>query len=342
MRKIKSMLLTLICAAVILGIGYLGIVESGKEVLRRESIPEQAEYENVGSNIFYGKIEDDIEIFPWNYYVENSNELGTGVPDFLRDLKYVDESKYSVEAKTEEAGLENEQIVYATNWYFGQIIAYETGAQIEEVLNWYENSGKHIYYNMVMEKDTSYGNIYFYQDILNLGGKKYQVRIACGDWSVISFCCAEYNPKNQREQKKWKEGKQELVSALERFEDELADYVTFMTRVEYMPDLSFFVDDVGNCENEYLGGLRLLDYIMKREGDKSALVEEMKALRETWETDKTAIADENGTDYDPHYSYQVVELKDMILLLAQGDVTIGIYYDPMNQRFCGYNYFYEY
>ena len=81
---------------------------------------------------------------------------------------------------------------------------------------------------------------------------------------------------------------------------------------------------------------------MKREGNQSELAKEMKELRKIWETDKSAIAEENGVDYDPHYSYQVVELKDMILLLAQGDVTIGIYYDPINQRFCGYNYFYEY
>ena len=42
------------------------------------------------------------------------------------------------------------------------------------------------------------------------------------------------------------------------------------------------------------------------------------------------------------YSYQIVELKNMILLLMQGEETLGIFYDPMEQRFCGYNFFYEY
>ena len=42
------------------------------------------------------------------------------------------------------------------------------------------------------------------------------------------------------------------------------------------------------------------------------------------------------------YSYQIVELKDMILLLMQGQETLGVYYDPIAQRFCGYNFFYEY
>ena len=47
-------------------------------------------------------------------------------------------------------------------------------------------------------------------------------------------------------------------------------------------------------------------------------------------------------DDSVNYSYQVVELKDMILILVQGDVTMGLYFDPVNQKFCGYNFFYEY
>lgn len=342
MRNIKSMLLTLICAAVILGIGYLGIVESGKEVLRQESVPEKAEYENVNSNIFYGKIEDDIEIFPWNYYVKNGSGLETGVPEFMVEPLFAEQSKYNEQVGI--GGMQEDEIVYATDLYFGQLIAYETDVQIEEVLNWYEKNSKHIYYNMVMEKETGYGNIYFYQDILKLGGKKYQVRIACGEWSVISFCCAEYDPKDRREQKKWTSGKQKLVSVLEQFENELADYVIFMTKVEYMSVPYFYVneDNFINYDNAYLGSFWLLDSIMQKEGSQnSELSEEMGALRERWEAERLAIEEERRV-MDLNYSYQVVELKDMILLLVQGDVTIGIYYDPINQKFCGYNYFYEY
>ena len=45
MRNKKSILLTFFCTLVILGAGYLGIVEQGKEILRSESVPERAEYE---------------------------------------------------------------------------------------------------------------------------------------------------------------------------------------------------------------------------------------------------------------------------------------------------------
>ncbi len=60
MHSLKSILLTLLCAVLILCLGYLGIVETGRQILKGESLPEQAEYENVGSNIFYGKIEDGL------------------------------------------------------------------------------------------------------------------------------------------------------------------------------------------------------------------------------------------------------------------------------------------
>ncbi|MCI8300266.1 MAG: hypothetical protein HFI69_07945 [Lachnospiraceae bacterium] len=340
MRRIKSMLLTLICAAVILGIGYLGIVESGKEILRRESVPEKVEYDNVGSNIFYGKIDDDIEIFPWNYYVTNGKGLTSGVPEFLSEALAVQQSKFDAG----EWSVQEDKMVNAVDCYFGQLIAYETDTQIEEVLNCYEDSGRHIYYNMVLEKGTGYGNIYFYQDILQLGEKQYQVRIACGDWSVISFCCAEYDPKDRREQKKWKKGKQKLVSVLEKFENELADYVTFMTKVEIMSVPYFYLDEneLNNMENAYLSSFCFLDYVMQQgESQTAELTEEMQVIREYWESERLALGEEKGME-DLYYSYQVVELKDMILLLAQGDETIGIYYDPVNQKFCGYNYFYEY
>ena len=68
----------------------------------------------------------------------------------------------------------------------------------------------------------------------------------------------------------------------------------------------------------------------------------MREIRRNIKKETIAMAKEKGVGADLHYSYQVVELKDMILLLVQGELTIGIYYDPVNQAFCGYNYFSEY
>jgi len=341
MRSVKSMVRTLFCAAIILGIGYLGIVEGGNQVLRRDSRPEQVKYENVGSNIFYGKIEDDIEIFPWNYYAKESKRLDYGTPEFLTDSWFEEQAGYFIGTASKE--MPEDTLTYAADWYFGQLIAYEADVRVEDVMEWCNASGQHIYHNMKVKRDTSYGNIYFYQQMMELDYRKFQVRIACGDWNVISFICTEYDSGEQKEQREWNEGRQFMVTALEQYEDDLADYVTFMTKAEYLSAPSFYADESGErFENAYLQGFRLLDYIMKKKGDQSELAKEMKEQRKIWEEDKMDLAQESGLDYNPHYSYQVVELKDMILLLAQGDITVGIYYDPVNQRFCGYNYFYEY
>lgn len=85
MRSLKSLLFTLLCTVVILGLGYLGIVERGRQILSSESVPERAEYEDVGSNIFYGKIEDNIEIFPWNYYSETDDTIQGIIPTFMEE-----------------------------------------------------------------------------------------------------------------------------------------------------------------------------------------------------------------------------------------------------------------
>ena len=40
--------------------------------------------------------------------------------------------------------------------------------------------------------------------------------------------------------------------------------------------------------------------------------------------------------------YVSKELKDMILILVQGDAAMWLYFDPINQKFCGYNFLYEF
>ena len=332
MRSLKSMLMTLVCAGIILALGYFGIVESGSQILKSEGIPEKAKYENAGSNIFYGKIEDDIEIFPWNYYTKSGKELEKGTPLFLEETLISD--KESAEFDQTDA------MEFSADWYFGEMIAYEAQVDAEEVYRWFESSEKHIYRNMRMKEGTSYGNIYFYQENMRLGGTEYQVRIACSDWNVISFICAEYDTGDQREQEEWKKGKETIITALEESENVLEDYLDYMRQMEFLAVPAFYYYD-NNYVNAYLQSLQLLDYLLLGKGD-AQLRAQTEGLLEALGQEKLASAKTEGTDGEIHYSCQVVELKDMILLLIQGDMTIGIYYDPINQAFCGYNYFYKY
>ena len=193
----------------------------------------------------------------------------------------------------------------ATDYYFSELISCETGVDMEEVFGWFQEKGRHILQNMIMTESVSVGTIYFYRGILELCGKKFQVRIACSDWNIINFVCAEYRSGDRREQKAWKEGKKKMVEALEDIMQ-------------------------GNGEDEELAkGISQWD----------------KEWRAIFQPDKDAgdgsVQDVNQED-SVDYSYQVVELKDMILLLVQGDAAMGLYFDPINRKFCGYNFFYQY
>ena len=353
MHSLKSILLTLLCAVLILCLGYLGIVETGRQILKGESLPEQAEYENVGSNIFYGKIEDDVEIFPWNYYAKARQNLEKGIPELL--VEGIILAQYGmVDHATEE------DRVIAVDRYFGQLISYQTGVDIADVMEWFEKNDKHIFYNMSVAREASTGDIYFYQEILELGDRNYQVQIACGDMTLMSFSCIAYDSTDHREQEMWKTGKEKMISVLEQCEQPLAEYVAYMEDLFFVPvstyaienDDLFFVqvstyaienDAYEVYQNLYIQGFYWLDTMIQQRVEAEELAENIKEWRMNWEetTWGDKLISEGEIDETPSYTYQVVELKDRILLLMQGQTTIGIFYDPIAQKFCGFNYFYE-
>ena len=384
MRNKKSIFLTFLFTLIILGAGYLGIVEQGKEILRSESVPEQAEYKNAGSNIFYGKIDDDIEIFPWNYYPEN-DEKEEIIPNFIMDDGFVGDLSEHIE-EIEQIIQETEGITdlqagcyIAADAYFAEMISFETGVDKEEVLEYFRKPGNHMLQNMVMSSDSYVGAICFYQEILTLGGRRYQIRIACSDWNVINFVCTEYNTKDKREQAEWKAGKKEMVGLLEQSGDALSRYFTYMSQLNDLGAPAIYLLDEER-ENAYLVGMQYLKEIMSGMGNKEwtdteerkylemkidMVSQEWKAIYQGTADDvylensdmsvdgkegaqekgvEPSDAEESGqeVEYSVNYSYQVVELKDMILLLVQGDVTMGLYFDPINRKFCGYNFLYEY
>lgn len=361
MRSLKSLLFTLLCTVVILGLGYLGIVERGRQILSSESVPERADYADVGSNIFYGKIEDNIEIFPWNYYSETDDTIQGIIPAFMESEfflnQYVAEKTSAMKGDNSSTDMEDteagvpyyylqEQYLNAADSYLGELIAYETGVEEEEVYAWFQKKGNHILENLVVTENAPVGMIFFYQDILQLRGKKYQVRIACSDWNVINFICTEYDTEDKRELKEWKEGKEKMVEVLEHSEESLSAYFSFMSKLNDMGAPSvYFVDN--EYANAYLYGFRWLGNIMvgKEEDDELSLGIEKWLLE--WqniysEKPDSGIAEGENVTYSVNYSYQVVELKDMILILVQGDAAMGLYFDPINQKFCGYNFFYEF
>ncbi len=345
MIKIKSMALTFLCAAIILGAGYLVIVESGKKVLEKERILEEARYESTSSNIFYGKIEEDIELFPWNYYPDNET-VSEVYPQFYQMLLDYGDSMEEAKEKTD--------------WYLYQMIACESHERVEDIWKVYQKKQKKIVDSLVMTENSPIGPVYFYQDMLEVNQSQYQVRIACSEWHIVSFICQEISAE-EWDRARWEEGKDRLAKTLEESELELAacfDYMVLMSS----QDLFTMYDEDGHYIHGHLAGLRWLDNILEGNVDEEDMPQELSDLMKnrgvSYSEEKDSAASSKGMEYDKEvtavqpseevleetegYSYQIVELKDMILLLMQGEHTIGIYYDPVRQRFCGYNYFNEY
>ena len=162
--------------------------------------------------------------------------------------------------------------------------------------------------------------IFFYQDILEIEGRKYQVELAFDYNNILNFSCIEYRAEELRGTEKWEAGKEALTEMLSEYPDKVDE------QFYYMEDLYYLAQSNGWMEYyDEFGQSDMAELSMIEEKGKEF-------------TDGT---DVEVSEFHEDYSYQVIELKDMILLLVQGDITIGLFYDPINEVFCGYNYFVE-
>lgn len=330
MNNAKALSITLFCTLLILSAGYLGISQGGKLLLHNESTPEQTAYENTSSNVFYGKIEDDIALFPWNYY---SEEAPTGFPQF--GMFYIDKA------------LELEMVFY-------NMIQLNTGIPWEQVSSYY--STKQIVENMKVSENDIGLQYYFFQDILEFEGKKYQIKIACDNWNILSVLCNEVRPEEIQRTDEWKQGKEVLTEVVEKNQEKLA------AQMELIMKLNSVYLEIGDYMNLNTILTKTLNGILsgneeeywnkvkeKEEYVKEILGESLKEMDEAYldqshgnsatsgeslnETDGAYLADAS------RFSYQILERSDIILLLLQSDkINIGLYYDPIAVKFCGYNF----
>lgn len=308
-KDVISFSITMFCAVLILGGGYLGIVKSGRLLLNNEEKPEKAEFENTSSKIFYGKIEDDISLFPWNYY--GQNEVAVSMKEFLG---------------TEENTKVLEMVLRRMEAY-----CCKTEAEIIDEV--YTQKQSEIMDNIKVCQ-AEYGQYFFYQDILNVKEIPYQVKIAFDEWNILSFSCMEYRENNVRETPEWEEGKKVLTEMLDEYKELVGGQIYDM-RYPY-------ADTPGINE---LGYAYIEAYAMNMNRMHMMLEKNFEELEYNVESEKAQKEAEKGVldiyEDAGEYSYQVIELNDRILLLIQGDYTLGFFYDPVNQVFCGYNYFIE-
>lgn len=321
--------LTLLCSVLILGVGYVGIVKVGELLLSNEEEPKKAEFESNGSNIFYGQIEDDILLYPWNYYGQNEREMT------LDELN--PEMTETVQQEME---------VY---------VPYCTGKVWDTIHNIYEQNPQRVVENTKI-CDAEYLYYCFYQDRLEIQGKIYQVKLAFNDIKTYSFSCMEYREEDVRGTKEWEEGKELLTEMLDKYQKEVIDIIYDMQFMYWNADA---YDDIwwqNAYAAEYVRRLDILNWMLEATKDEKGGTSSLEAaVHEKME--ETIGVDENGADLyeeknkvegeedfqaelEGNYTCQVLELNDMIILLIQGDgILAGVFYDPVNQVFCGYNFF---
>lgn len=322
-KNVISLGITLLCTVLILGIGYAGIVKGGKLLLSNEEAPKKAEFENTGSNIFYGKIEDDIQLYPWNYYGQNE----------------IDESF------SEVIGYSGNENIDCLELIVRMMEAYccNVGDTIIDAV--YEQKQSGIADNIKIS-DTDYGLIFFYQDILDVNGIRYQVKVAFDEWSILSFSCMEYRENDVRESVEWEEGKKLLSEMMDQYQENIVGQMYDMRMGIYLSTYEIthkeMVEIVYNNFEQYVLNMEKLKGIQEAvlNGTQYNEEEMNRAMYGEVSVDGAGKTNYMIDESDMgDYSCQIIELNDMILILIQGDYTIGLFYDPISQKFCGYNYF---
>lgn len=309
MKMFKSMLITAVCALDILLAGYLGIIYCGDKILLSSTEPEPVTITSNISNLFYSQLEDDIQLYPWNYYGE-----GQQVEPGLLE-KYV-----------------LEYTPYIENDVFYTLISIAADVDQQEVSQWYMEQDKTILGSMIQgQRDGAPLEIYFYDDTLRLNGRDYKVRIAWREFEILSFSCIQCREEGIRESEEWSEHKKVLMENLEECSGFIADLPLYqMERYELGVD-----DSVYWYADMYVIYLKDLEQCLAAEGK----------VREMNETE-SVINSGKMEDMDPYEYYdkesstiQVIEQRDSIFLVVESDVMMGLYYDVIAQRIVGFHFF---
>lgn len=308
MKSVKSILITLLCAVAILTVGYAGIIVSGEQVLKSDTEPELVTMDANISNLFYSRLEDDIQLFPWNYYPEDSDAAAEDVESFFME--------YSP---------------YVENDIFYTLIALAAGVENQEVSSWYAQQEKTIMTSMKqgVEQDGTTVGLFFYDDVIRLSGKEYRVKIACSMYNIISFSCIPCREEGVKETVEWNKNKEQFMKWTEENEELLLLAWARMCDIYYNVDGTDIWYEYIYLYQDYLTAVysvRNLDEIMYTEVDN-----QMNSSKEGFEADY---------DYDK-LPIQIIEWKDSLFIMLEGDVTVGLYYDVLKQQVTGFHFFCE-
>ena len=364
MKLFRSILITIFCAAAILFISYIGIVMGGEQILKVSSEPEPVTMKGDISSLFYSKIEDDIQLYPWNYYPKEQNST-SGQQTSEQASGQEASGQQSSDQQSSFAGANvytgpfEEYSLFLENDVFYTLIALAADVDPQEVSKWYGDQEKTIMMNMVQgQSENEPMDIYFYDEEIRLNGKQYRVQISCNGWSIISFSCIQQQEEGVKETEEWKKQKEILTRWMEDNPGGMELIYDRMYNMShyYKDDWENFAWYVDFYQN-YLEAIHNAIALETEESETESKKTENEKTEKT-ETDKTEKekSEKGKTEKDSVEIYiqtdsyvknneglqvQMIELKDSLLLVAESDITIGIYYDVLRQRVTGFHFFWD-
>lgn len=310
MKQMKTLLVTALCAAIILAAGYGGIVMSSQFIMQNSEDLQPVNMSGNSSTLFYSRMSDDIELYPWNCY-PTQEEIQQQGDATVFDM-YDPTVEYSV---------------------FYTMIAIASQTDVEDVSHWYGEKDKTIMMSMVKGYSNEINrDVYFYDEIIRLDGKKYEVKIACNRSELISFSCIQCYDENIKESEEWDKKKEEF---LQWMEEEPEDIINMFGNMTYLYDNVRMegTKNWSNYEELYQYNFNVFHY-----GYGDAYTEDEDIL--VSKVILSSKADEDKTEYGENTIRQVIELKESIMVIVEDGITMGLHYDIINNRLVGFHYFY--
>lgn len=330
MKVVKSVLVTMICAIAILAVGYGGIIVSGGQVLKSSTEPEIITMTGSISNLFYSRLEDDISLYPWNYCPEGENQ------DFALQKT---EKFYALFGD------------YLEDEVFYNLISIAADVDVQEVSDWYEGKAKRIFSSMKqgVSPDGYPLELYFYDDVVMLGGKNYQVKVSCNSYMLLSFSCIQSREETVKESEEWNEKKELFREAIsEDFEYMLTAYNYMASGYKSinleMNDWYLYVDMFAYGRDMARETLKQNALWKDMTGEKSDYEdkEPSVAINDIYkENREQALKEGSNSNQQQGIPVQMIELKDSVILVMGSEFTVGLYYDVMGQKIVGFHYFSE-
>ena len=315
MKMFKSILITLICACAVLAIGYAGIIFCGGQILKISSEPEQVTTTGNLSSLFYSRMEDDIQLFPWNFYPGEESKKQYG------DNMDAGSDRQDLEANV---GPFSEYSFYLENNVFYTLISLAADVEHQEVSRWYNEQNRTIMGSMVEGKqDGMSAGVYFYDDTIRLNGKVYRVKIACAAGYMLSFSCIRQQ-EGVKETEEWREQKEILTKQMQ----ENPEWISLSCAYLYEASMYY----MKNWEEWYLYVDLYRNYL---DAEEMEISEHVAALIDKGDVFGIYATDNQFEDM----SVQIIELQDSLLLVVEKDITMGIYYDVLQQRVTGFHFF---